>query len=405
MSATALNKIDQIMENWRQRVQTRMMIFGATLALPAVLQTISRAIRYPNEWPLSVTLVIFYLGIIALIFVKRINIQIRGWILILLVYLVGFIAMTRGGLWGDGRIYLVLLPIFGVLLVNVSAGITLVILSISTFAFFGFLNHVGILQNWLIVTEIPMPTEIWFYDGLIFATLMITAIVVLVDFYKLLKRTLANEQDTAQHLREAHQLLDQTNVELEAKVKQRTSELAEANQRLYHLANHDSLTGLPNRMLFYKQLETAIHQARSSQEYLAVIFIDLDNFKTINDTFGHIWGDTLLKKAADRFKHRMEENDTLARLSGDEFSIIVGNLPSPNQSSNAAKYLLQALAKPFEIGDSRVTITASIGISVFPMDAENADELVRHADTAMYRVKHTTKGDFQFYSTSGILTQ
>ncbi len=267
MSDLTENNIDRIMEKWRIRVQTRMMVFGAILAFPAVLQTISRAFRYPDEWPLTIILIFFYLGIIALIFQKKIDVQIRGWILILLLYLVGLVSMARGGLWGDGRIYLVLLPIFGVLLVKISAGITLVIVSISTFAFFGFLNHIGILENWLIAKEIPMPTEIWFYDGLIFATLMITAIVVLVDFYKLLMRTLTNEQKNAQRLREAHHLLDQTNIELEAKVEQRTSELAEANERLYHLANHDPLTGLPNRMLFYEQLKTAILQAKEFKNF------------------------------------------------------------------------------------------------------------------------------------------
>jgi len=398
MSAVAEDKIDRIMENWRMRVQTRVMVFGAILALPAVLQTISRAIRYPDEWPLTIVLVFFYLGIVALIFRKKIGVRTRGWILIILLYLVGIVSMARGGLWGDGRIYLVLLPFFGVLLVKVSAGLTLVVVSISTFAFFGFLNHVGILENWLIVTEIPMPTEIWFYDGLIFATLMVTATVVLVDFYKLLMRTLTNEQKNAQRLREAHHLLDQTNIELEIKVEQRTSELAEANQRLYHLANHDPLTGLPNRSLFYQKLESAILQAQESQEFLAVAFIDLDNFKTINDTFGHIFGDTLLTKAATRIKERMDGNDTLARLSGDEFAIVIRKLPSPNDSAKAAQRFIEALADPFEIGGASATLSASIGISVYPTDAENADELVRHADTAMYRVKHTTKGDFLFYT-------
>ncbi len=397
-TAAAENTIEQIMEEWRLRVQTRMMVFGVLLALPAVLQTISRAIRYPHEWPLTIALVFFYLSIVALIFQKKIDVQIRGWILIFLLYLVGVVSMARGGLWGDGRIYLVLLPIFGVLLIKVSAGITLVVVSIITFSFFGFLNHIGILEHWLISKEIPMPTEIWVYDGLIFATLMVTTIIVLVDFYNLLMRTLSNEQENAQNLREAHYLLDQTNVELEAKVEQRTSELAEANQRLYHLANHDSLTGLPNRMLFYEDLEAAISQANNSQEILAVIFIDLDNFKTINDTYGHICGDALLKKVANRFKQRMSENDTLARLSGDEFAVVIGQLCSSEEFADTARRLLNALAKPFEIGSSTAILSASIGISVYPTDAENADELVRHADTAMYRVKHDTKGNFQFYS-------
>ncbi len=94
----------------------------------------------------------------------------------------------------------------------------------------------------------------------------------------------------------------------------------------------------------------------------------------------------------------MDENDTLARLSGDEFAIVIRKLSSPNDLAKAAKRLLEALADPFELGEEHATLSASIGISVYPKDAENADELVRHADTAMYRVKHNSKGDFLFYT-------
>ena len=155
---------------------------------------------------------------------------------------------------------------------------------------------------------------------------------------------------------------------------------------------------MPKRLLFYDRVDYAISQAKHAQGNLAVVFIDLDNFKTINDTFGHIYGDALLMRIATRFKQRMDENDTVARLSGDEFAIIFGNIQSHQDSVDAARQLLKALAEPFEIDGSKAALSASIGISVYPVDAENADELVRHADTAMYCVKHDTKGDFQFYA-------
>jgi len=192
--------------------------------------------------------------------------------------------------------------------------------------------------------------------------------------------------------------LDQTNLSLEEKVKQRTSELADANQRLRHLADHDALTGLPNRILFYKHLDHSIVQARHHQRELAILFIDLDNFKSVNDSLGHAQGDRLLKKVAQYLKKNVRESDTVARLSGDEFAVIVNELSFPQDAAIVAEKLLEAISASYKPGDSLVSVTASIGISIFPDDGENADVLVRHADAAMYCVKHADKASFQFYS-------
>jgi diguanylate cyclase (GGDEF)-like protein len=389
------------MQGWRLRFQTRMMAFGALLAFPAVVQTLWRGIQHPREWHSAVVLVIMYLGIVGLALNKRIQVRIRGWFLLLLLYLVGVLAMARGGLWGDGRIYLVLLPVFGILLVDIGTGMILVAVSVLTFAVFGFLNHIGVLERWLIVQHGPMPTDIWLYDGLIFAALMLTAVLMMVDFYNLLVKTLSSEHETAENLREAHQLLDQANQRLEQKITQRTAELVEANQRLRQLVNHDPLTGLPNRILFYDRLAHAIAQAKRTQKKLAVLFIDLDNFKDINDTLGHTCGDILLTKVASRLGERMRESDTVARLSGDEFAIILGDLSGPGDALNGAERILDVLAQPFDLDTSAASLSASVGISIYPDDAKDPDELVHHADTAMYNVKHTTKSDFQFYSDPG----
>ena len=130
------NQIEAIMQRWRLRVQTRMMILGAMLAFPAFVQTIWRAFRYPNELVSALAFVPLYLGVIGLSFSQRIPVRIRGWIFISLIYLIGILAMARGGLWGDGRLYLMMLPVFGILLIDISAGMVLTGISVLTFAFF-----------------------------------------------------------------------------------------------------------------------------------------------------------------------------------------------------------------------------------------------------------------------------
>jgi diguanylate cyclase (GGDEF)-like protein len=299
---------------------------------------------------------------------------------------------------GDGRIYLLLLPVLGVVLVNMRCGVLLAFASMSTFIVFGFLAHFGWLERWLIVVDNPVTYEHWLYDGLVFIALLGTAVFVLVDFYNYLIKTLVAEHENAERLSEAHQLLDQTNLLLEEKVKQRTFELADANRRLRRLVNHDPLTGLPNRILFYKHLDNSIIQAQHHGSKLAVLFIDLDNFKQINDSFGHLQGDRLLTKVAERLHKMVRESDTVARLSGDEFAIIIEELSSEQDASVVVKKLTQSLSDPFELGDTKIDLSASIGVSIFPLDGEDADVLVRRADTAMYRVKHSTKADFQFFS-------
>jgi diguanylate cyclase (GGDEF)-like protein len=392
------SQIEIALREWRVKAQTRMMTIGLILVLPAVIHTVVRAIQNPRERFLAMLFVFIYLGIVWIDIRRSMNVKIRGWILMVLIYLTGLFAMVRGGLAGDGRVYLLLLPVLGVVLVDMRCGILLALLSMSTFVVFGFLAHFDILEGWLIVTDNPVTYEHWFYDGLVFIALLGIAVFVLADFYNYLIKTLIAEQENAERLREAHKLLDQANLSLEEKVEQRTSELADANQRLRYLANHDPLTDLPNRILFYKHLNRTINQARRHQHKLAVLFIDLDNFKTINDTFGHAQGDRLLTRVAKSLQNSMRENDMVARLSGDEFAVIVEKIHSPQDAVIVAKKLLEILSKPFEVDGSDVELSASIGVSIYPMDAEDSDTLVGQADTAMYRVKHTTKGDFQFYT-------
>jgi len=167
----------------------------------------------------------------------------------------------------------------------------------------------------------------------------------------------------------------------------------------YH-AYHDILTDLPNRMLFKDRLDLAIMQARRKETELAVMFIDLDRFKLVNDTLGHFRGDELLQQVATRLKAALRQGDTLARLGGDEFTIFLPELLNRNDAHVVAQKALECLQTPFTLAGSEVHISASIGIAVYPGDGETIDELLCHADMAMYQVKAHGKNSYGFYEPS-----
>lgn len=167
----------------------------------------------------------------------------------------------------------------------------------------------------------------------------------------------------------------------------------------YH-AYHDILTELPNRMLFKDRLDLAIMQAKRKETELAVMFIDLDRFKLVNDTLGHIRGDELLQQVATRLKAVLRQGDTLARLGGDEFTIFLPELLNRDDAHVVARKALECLQQPFVLAGSDVHISASIGIAVYPHDGANIDDLLCHADMAMYQVKAQGKNSYSFYEPS-----
>jgi len=174
----------------------------------------------------------------------------------------------------------------------------------------------------------------------------------------------------------------------------------DAENRLKYVATHDSLTLLPNRASFNERLTHALKRAERHRYRLAVLFIDLDRFKVINDTIGHSAGDRLLQEAALRFKGCLREADIIARLGGDEFVVLMDYEDDPQQVTAVAKRLIEITAKPFLVDDTEVTLGASVGISTYPDDAEDAESLLKNADIAMYRAKQEGRGNHQFYSAS-----
>jgi diguanylate cyclase (GGDEF)-like protein/PAS domain S-box-containing protein len=198
---------------------------------------------------------------------------------------------------------------------------------------------------------------------------------------------------------------------LELRVLERTAELATANARLQqeiqerrlaeeqvrHLAHHDALTGLPNRRLLEDRLEQALVRAKRQHLLAAVLFIDLDRFKLVNDTLGHRIGDLLLQAVANRLRELLREGDTVSRVGGDEFVLVLPDLHTPDAASDIAQKLLDSLAQPYLIDGHELLATPSIGISIFPKDGLEVGTLISRADAAMYHAKQVGRRNFQIF--------
>ncbi len=179
------------------------------------------------------------------------------------------------------------------------------------------------------------------------------------------------------------------------------TERKEAEDQLAQLALYDSLTGLANRHRIEEELERALIASRRREQKIAVMFIDLDRFKDINDTLGHEAGDYLLKQVAARVRSEVRESDAVARLGGDEFVVVLNDIARAEDAANVARKILKTLSAPVEFGDANeIIVSASIGISVSPEDGSDVKTLLRHADAALYHAKEDGKGDYCFHTAS-----
>ena len=197
---------------------------------------------------------------------------------------------------------------------------------------------------------------------------------------------------------DTHQPQDQELLQIGRNLASIAIERKQAEENLYSLAHFDTLTSLPNRRLFHDRVEHALVRATRSGKLAAVMFLDLDRFKTINDTLGHEAGDQLLRTVAERLRQCVREEDTVARLGGDEFTIVLEEIPDPDLGAVVAQKILQALEPSLMLGGQEVYISASIGISVYPMDSDTLENLLKNADTAMYRAKESGRNNYKFYS-------
>lgn len=176
------------------------------------------------------------------------------------------------------------------------------------------------------------------------------------------------------------------------------SERKESELKIHQLAYYDALTGLPNRILLHDRLIHSIADARRFSHCLGVLFIDLDQFKRVNDTLGHSVGDDLLKEAAHRLRCTLRENDTAARLGGDEFVIILSGFKHVSNVPYIATKLLNTLSQPYRLAGRELVLSGSIGIAVYPQDGQNAEDLMRNADMAMYVAKNACGNSYRFFS-------
>jgi len=223
------------------------------------------------------------------------------------------------------------------------------------------------------------------------------------------RESLLASRDAAEASREAAEASREL---LERAVAERTAELRRANERLQaeisdrrqaesraqHLADHDALTGLPNRRLLEDRLTQALAASQRNRRQTAVMFVDLDRFKNINDSLGHAAGDVVLKECAERLVRQLREVDTICRMGGDEFVVVLPEIKRAADAANVAAKILETVAQPFRVEERELGITPSVGIAVFPDDGRDAESLIRNADAAMYHAKETGRANYQFFT-------
>jgi len=172
----------------------------------------------------------------------------------------------------------------------------------------------------------------------------------------------------------------------------------QSEAHIHYMAYYDTLTNLPNRSLFYDRLQHELVHAHRNGQMLGVMFLDLDRFKVINDTMGHTSGDQALKAVAERLKGCVRESDTVSRWGGDEFIFIITNITQPQDVAFIAHKIFNEMSSPFQLEERKVYITPTIGIAVYPLDASDAENLIKKADTAMYHGKERGRNTFKFYT-------
>ena len=192
-------------------------------------------------------------------------------------------------------------------------------------------------------------------------------------------------------------LIDRFN-EMLSEIEERDEALRQNQDNLQRLAHFDSLTRLPNRALYYDRMGQALLHATRTTQNVAVMFIDLDRFKDINDTSGHRVGDLLLKDVGERLQKIVRASDTVARMGGDEFTILLPNVEDPDNTAQVAQKIVKNISEVYQVEGKEIYITASVGITIFPGDGQTVDELLKNADTAMYHAKNNGRNGFQFFS-------
>src|SRR5258708_27762892 len=183
---------------------------------------------------------------------------------------------------------------------------------------------------------------------------------------------------------------------MESKTAQMASSLREANAELQHLVLHDTLTKLPNRLLLEDRVQQAVEECRRGNSHCAVLFVDLDRFKTLNDSLGHFAGDTVLRAVAERLRSTVRLEDTVSRLGGDEFVVLLKHIVRADDAAEVARKIIDTLARPIMLDKHELRIGSSVGISVFPHHGEDSGRLLANAPAPMHHVKESWRSNFSF---------
>jgi diguanylate cyclase (GGDEF)-like protein len=210
----------------------------------------------------------------------------------------------------------------------------------------------------------------------------------------------ADEEESRKAIREGAQdylIKGQTDANLLVRSLHYAIERKRAEDTIKNLAYHDPLTGLPNRTLFNDRFAMAMAESRRYHKKIALIMLDLDNFKEVNDNLGHSVGDELLKEVSSRLVSILRQTDTVCRMGGDEFALIVPEVISKDGVEEVVRRILIVIRKPFALHGREERITASLGIAIYPEDGDSLEELIKHADTAMYEVKKVRRNDYLYY--------
>jgi diguanylate cyclase (GGDEF)-like protein len=185
---------------------------------------------------------------------------------------------------------------------------------------------------------------------------------------------------------------------LRRRVEQQTRELRESRELYRHMAHHDSLTGLATRALLHDRLQNALSRAQRFRKSIALLMLDLDKFKEVNDYFGHSAGDQVLRVTAQRIRANIRKTDSVARMGGDEFIVLLNDLANADQAEQIAAKIVAALSEPIDIGKFQVPMSVSVGVCTVADETVNAEVLLRRVDAAMYRAKASGRGCFQVFT-------
>lgn len=357
---TPAGRLQQIRHTVVDRIWLGLLII-AILAVPVLLARV-RTAGFSALYGVDLGLSFMFIAIYW--FRARIAFRVKSALVLLILWSVGLASVFTLGILGTGYSWLVLSSLLVSTLYSMRAGIVtaLVVTVVLAIAAFGFTS--GVLK-------VTVDANAYIVSGMAWFGLMI---VTTMGPFIIFQAVAAYQQATLRLLEEVH----------------------EQNKYIMELATHDHLTGLPVLKLAVDRLEVALHAARRSGRKVALLFIDLDGFKTVNDTFGHEAGDHVLKEVAKCLMTVIRPQDTAARVGGDEFMVVVGGLSDEREAARISERAIAAISRPIDYAGSSMSVGASIGIGLFPDHAGDAQTLRQVADAAMYAVKRGGKNHFAF---------